>query len=155
MQVINTGQGVGGMLNSFRSLVGNAEKITFIGTPGFCTPFAELVGFPVRNKKLAFVPNLNFEGAREICMTKEGMQLGEATDAKADTVVLLGGLAMPKIGVKAEEAEKLAARILEGQENGKIIGICFQSAFMQQEWDKVIKFDYIINAKIGIEVLGV
>ena len=87
-------------------------------------------------------------------MTKEGMQLGEATDAKADTVVLLGGLAMPKIGVKAEEAREIAARILEGQENGKIIGICFQSAFMQQEWDKVIKFDYIINAKIGIEVLG-
>ena len=64
MQVINTGQGVGGILNGFRALVEDAEKITFVGTPGFCTPFAELIGFVVRNKQLAFIPNLDFESAK-------------------------------------------------------------------------------------------
>jgi len=52
MQVTNTSQGVGGILNSFKGLIEGAEKITFVGTPGFCTPFAELMGFVARDKKL-------------------------------------------------------------------------------------------------------
>ncbi len=155
MNVINTGQGVGGILNNFRGLVKDSEKITFVGTPGFCTPFAELIGFVVRNKQLAFVPNLDFESARTLSMTKQGMQLGDSTDPSADTVVLLGGLAMPKIGVKAEEANGLVGKVLEGKENGKIIGVCFQSMFMQQKWEEVISFDYIINADLNIKVMEV
>ena len=155
MNVINTGQGVGGILNNFRGLVEDSEKITFVGTPGFCTPFAELIGFVVRNKQLAFVPNLDFESARTLSMTKQGMQLGDSTDPSADTVVLLGGLAMPKIGVKAEEANGLVGKVLEGKENGKIIGVCFQSMFMQQKWEEVIAFDYIINADLNIKVMEV
>ncbi len=153
MNVINTGQGVGGILNSFRGLVEDAEKITFVGTPGFCTPFAELIGFVVRNKQLAFIPNLEFESAKTLSMTKQGMQLGDFTDPSADTVVLLGGLAMPKIGFKAEEANGLVGKILEGKENGKTIGVCFQSMFMQQKWEEVIAFDYIINADLDIKVM--
>jgi len=155
MNVINTGQGVGGILNNFRGLVKDSEKITFVGTPGFCTPFAELIGFVVRNKELAFVPNLDFESAKTLSMTKQGMQLGDSTDPSADTVVLLGGLAMPKIGVKAEEANGLVGKVLEGKENGKIIGVCFQSMFMQQKWEEVISFDYIINADLNIKVMEV
>ncbi|MCQ1534799.1 DUF2124 domain-containing protein [Methanosarcina sp. KYL-1] len=155
MQVINTGQGVGGILNGFKGLVENAEKITFVGTPGFCTPFAELIGFVVRDRQLAFIPNLDFEEARTISMTRHGMQLGDSTNAKADAVVLLGGLAMPKIGVKAEEAKELASRVLEGKENGKVIGVCFQSMFMQQKWEEVINFDYIMNADLDVKILEV
>lgn len=153
MQIINTSQGVGGILNNFRSLVEGAEKITFVGTPGFCTPFAELMGFVVRNRKLVFIPNLDFEKARSIFMTPEGMQLGETVDAHADVVVLLGGLAMPKIGTGSEKAGEIARKVLEGSEKRKIIGVCFQSMFMQQKWDQVINFDYIINADLNIEVL--
>lgn len=155
MNVINTGQGVGGILNSFRGLVEDAEKITFVGTPGFCTPFAELIGFVVRNKQLAFIPNLDFEKARSISMTAEGMQLGDAADAHADAVVLLGGLAMPKIGADPEKANELIGKILEGSETGKVIGVCFQSMFMQQKWDEVVNFDYIINADLAVEVMQV
>ena len=79
MQVTNTSQGVGGILNSFKGLIEAAEKITFVGTPGFCTPFAELLSYVARDKKLAFVPNLDFDKARSIVMTPEGMQLGELT----------------------------------------------------------------------------
>lgn len=155
MAIISTSQGVGGILNSFRSLVEGAKKITFVGTPGFCTPFAELLGFVVRDRELAFVSSQDFEKARSIFMDYEGMQLGELTDAHADAVVLLGGLSMPKIGISPQKAKEVASEILEGSEKGKIIGVCFQSAFMQQKWDEVINFDYIINADLSVDVLEV
>jgi hypothetical protein len=153
--IINTSQGVGGILNSFRSLVEGAGRITFVGTPGFCTPFAELLGFVVRDRELAFISSQDFEKARSIFMDYEGMQLGKLTDPHADVVVLLGGLAMPKIGITPEKAKEVASKILEGSEKGKIIGVCFQSAFMQQKWDEVINFDYIINSDLAVEVLEV
>jgi hypothetical protein len=143
------------MLNSFRGLVEGAEKITFVGTPGFCTPFAELLGFVVRDRELAFISSQDFEKARSIFMDFEGMQLGEITDAHADTVILLGGLAMPKMGISPEKAKEVASKILEGSVKGKIIGVCFQSAFMQQKWDEIINFDYIINSDLAVEVLEV
>lgn len=153
MPIINTSQGVGGILNSFKGLMDGVEKITFVGTPGFCTPFAELLGFVVRDKKLAFIPNLDFEKARSVAMTPEGIQLGEPIDAHADTVVLLGGLAMPKIGVSPEKAKEITEKVLEGSAKRKIIGVCFQSMFTLQKWDEIINFDYIINADLAVEVL--
>lgn len=153
MQIINTSQGIGGILNSFKCLMDGVEKITFVGTPGFCTPFAELMGFVARDKKLIFIPNMDFEKARSISMTPEGMQLGENVDAHADAVVLLGGLAMPKIGFRPEKAKELTEKVLQGSNKRKIIGVCFQSMFMQQKWDEVISFDYIINADLAVEVL--
>ncbi|AKB51768.1 hypothetical protein MSBRW_2515 [Methanosarcina barkeri str. Wiesmoor] len=155
MPIVNTSQGVGGILNSFRGLVEGAKKITFVGTPGFCTPFAELIGFVVRDRELAFISSDNFEKARSIYMDREGMQLGDLTDKHADVVVLLGGLSMPKIGISPEKAKEVASNVLEGSENGKIIGVCFQSAFMQQKWDEIINFEYIINADLAVEVLQV
>ncbi len=155
MSIINTSEGVGGILNSFRSLVEGAKKITFVGTPGFCTPFAELLGFVVRDRKLAFISSQDFEKARSIFMDYEGMQLGELTDAHADVVVLLGGLSMPKVGISSEKAKEVASKILEGSAKGKIIGVCFQSAFMKQKWDEIINFDYIINSDLAVEVLEV
>src|SRR5665811_373609 len=135
MQVTNTSQGVGGILNSFKGLIEGAEKITFIGTPGFCTPFAELLGFVARDKKLTFIPNLDFEKARSIDMTYQGMQLGEFTDAHADVVVLLGGLSMPKSGISPEKAKEITNKILENSGKRKVIGLCFQSMFTQQKWN--------------------
>jgi hypothetical protein len=153
VEVINTSQGVGGILNSFKGLVEDAQKITFVGTPGFCTPFAELIGFAVRDKELAFISSQDFEKARSIFMDNEGMQLGELTDSQADVIVLLGGLAMPKIGVSPEKAKEISRKVLEGSNKGKIIGICFQSAFMNQKWDEIIDFDYIISSDIAVKVL--
>ena len=155
MPIINTSQGVGGILNSFRSLVEGAGRLTFVGTPGFCTPFAELVGYVVRDRELAFISSQDFEKARSIFMDYEAMQLGKLTDPHADVVVLLGGLAMPKIGITPEKAKEAARKILEGSEKGKIVGVCFQSAFMQQKWDEIINFDYIINSDLAVEVLEV
>ena len=43
MEVLNSSKGLGGQLADFRKLVEGSKKISFIGTPGFCTPFAELM----------------------------------------------------------------------------------------------------------------
>jgi hypothetical protein len=99
MEKIQELKGLGGMLNGFRDLVADDKKITFVGSAGFCTPFALFLGYPVREKELAFVPGLNRDKARRINTTEYGLELGEATIADADVVVILGGMAMPKIGV--------------------------------------------------------
>ncbi|MDQ1275938.1 MAG: hypothetical protein QG610_1513, partial [Euryarchaeota archaeon] len=52
-----------------------------------------------------------------------------------------------------EKAKEIAEKVLEGSEKRKIIGVCFQSMFMQQKWDAIINFDYIINADLAVEVL--
>lgn len=101
MKEISTSSGLGGILNAFREITKESKRITFVGTPGFCTPFAELIAYPIRDagKEMAFVANLDSNDAKRIVFTSHGMQLAENVDAAADTVVILGGLAMPKISV--------------------------------------------------------
>jgi len=55
MEKLQDVKGLGGMLNGFRDLVKDDKKIAFVGSPGFCTPFALFLGYPVREKELAFV----------------------------------------------------------------------------------------------------
>ena len=47
------------------------------------------------------------------------------------------------------------AIVRDAEQKGKIIGVCFQSAFMKQKWDEIINFDYIINSDISVEVMEV
>src|SRR5512137_1367419 len=105
MEKIQDVTGLGGMLNGFRDLVKDDKKILFIGSPGFCTPFALFLGYPVREKALAFMPGLQMDKARSIVATEYGMELAGATDPKSDVIVILGGMAMPKIGVRPEEIQ--------------------------------------------------
>lgn len=150
MKLVSKAPALGGILNPFKELVKDSKKITFIGTPGFCTPFAELLAFVVRGKEMAFIPNLNFEKAKKIEFTSHGMQLTKDADPKADTVVVLGGLAMPKIGVDAGEIKKLAERITDGK--GLKIGVCFMGIFEKSGWLDIVDFDYVINSTIENEL---
>ncbi len=101
MKPLETSEGIGGLLTAFRKLARGRKKITFIGCPGWCNPFAELLGYVLRDagKEMVFIPNLRKELAAKVVMTEYGMQLGEKSDPSTDTVVLLGGLAMPKMEV--------------------------------------------------------
>ena len=125
MEKLQEVKGLGGMLNGFRDLVKDDEKIMFVGSPGFCTPFALFLGYPVREKELAFMPGLNKEKARKIVTTEYGLELGEKSSFEADVVVILGGMAMPKIGVKPEEMKNFLAKM----KYKKLIGVCFMSIF--------------------------
>ena len=141
MEKIQEVKGLGGMLNGFRDLVADDKKITFVGSPGFCTPFALFLGYPVREKELAFVPGLSKDKARRINATEYGLELGEVTIADADVIVILGGMAMPKIGVKPEEMKVFLAKM----KYKKLIGVCFMSIFEKSGWCQTLPFDFVMN----------
>ncbi len=153
MKEISTSSGLGGILNAFRDITKESKRITFVGTPGFCTPFAELIAYPIRDagKEMAFVANLDSNDAKRIVFTSHGMQLAENVDAAADTVVILGGLAMPKISVDVDALNSMIGRILG--DGGLTIGVCFMSIFEQTGWYDVIDFDYVIDTHTSVKVL--
>jgi hypothetical protein len=152
MEMVEKSPALGGILNPFRKLVKDSRKITFIGSAGFCLPFAELLAYVVAKdkKRIAFVPNLDYEKAKKIAFTPYGMQLSEDVDPRADTVVVLGGLAMPGIGVNVDDMKKLVDRITEGK--GLKIGVCFMRIFERSGWLEKIDFDYIINSTVENEL---
>jgi hypothetical protein len=143
-------KGLGGMLNGFRDLVKEESSVTFIGTPGFCLPFATFLGYPIRDKKIAFVPNLKLDKARALIATEYGMELGNAASPDADVVVILGGMAMPKIGVAIEEAAALLGKI----RYKRLIGVCFMGILEQTGWlnATVISFDCVMNTTIAGDI---
>ncbi|MGP8321414.1 MAG: DUF2124 family protein [Methanosarcinaceae archaeon] len=157
MKILNSSKGIGGQLTGFRQLVGESKKITFIGTPGFCSPFAELMAYVLRGTEIemTFVSNLEFDSAKSIVSTSDGMQFGEITDAHADTVVILGGLAMPKIGIDPKAMNKMIERVFEKDGQKLIIGVCFQSIFQEQKWTEQIDFDYIIDSDLSVDVIEI
>ena len=148
MEKMQDVKGLGGMLNGFRDLVKDDKKIVFIGSPGFCTPFALFLGYPVREKSLAFMPGLSMDKARSIVATEYGMELAGATDAQADVVVVLGGMAMPKIGVQPEEMRAF----LEKMSYKKLIGVCFMSIFEKSGWCQILPFHYVMNVNLQGEI---
>jgi hypothetical protein len=79
MKPIETTEGISGLLTAFRKLARGRKKITFIGCPGWCNPFAELLGYVLRDagKEMVFIPNLRKDLAAKVEMTDYGMQLGK------------------------------------------------------------------------------
>jgi hypothetical protein len=154
MKLIETNPALGGILNPFRRLVKDSKKITFVGSAGFCLPFAELLSYVIAKEKkdIAFVPNLDYEKAKKMVFTPYGIQLSENADPRADTVVLLGGLALPNSGVNVDDMISLIDRITDGK--GLKIGVCFMKIFERSGWLEKIDFDYVINSNIENELWG-
>ncbi|CAD6493674.1 MAG: putative protein MTH_862 [Candidatus Argoarchaeum ethanivorans] len=151
MKFVSKKDALSGILNPFRELVKDSKKITFIGSVGFCTPFAELMAYVIRGtKEMVYIAGLDAEHAREIIPGTHGMQLGEETDPHADTIVVLGGLAMPKIGVDVADMKKLIEELTGG--DGLIIGSCFMGIFERSGWYEHINFDYVLNSIIDNEL---
>jgi hypothetical protein len=155
MKKVETSSGIGGLLTTFRKLARGRKKITFIGCPGWCNPFAELLGYVLRDagKEMVFIPNLKKELAAKVVMTEYGMQLGEKADPASDTVVLLGGLAMPKMEVDVNGLKELIDEVTHGQ-NRQILGVCVGGVFQKAGWDKVIDFDFLVDADMEVTTYG-
>lgn len=151
IKTFNTSEGIGGLLNTFRNITKDSKKITFIGTPGFCTPFAEILAYVIRdtNQELAFIPNISLEKAKTVISTPHGMQLGDNTDPSADTIVLLGGLAIPKMNIDVNDVKNVIEEISEPK-NRKVIGVCFMSMFQETGWIDKIEFDYLLDSYMKI-----
>lgn len=156
MKPIEKASGIGGLLTAFRKLARGREKITFIGCPGWCNPFAELLGYVLRDagKEMVFIPNLRKDMAVRVEMTVYGMQLGDIADPSSDTVVLLGGLAMPKMEVDVGGLKKLIDEVTDGKPDRKIFGVCVGGVFQKAGWDKLIDFDFLVDADMEVTTYG-
>ncbi|WP_405266108.1 DUF2124 family protein [Methanobrevibacter sp.] len=148
MEDVNEWKGINGHLVSFKNEVGDAQKITFVGSPGVCTPFAELLAYTVRDRETYFIPLLDVDDCHRFEEKPYAMVLSdEVSDPRgSDVVVLLGGLSMPKYDVDTEDAKALVSDILK--EDGLLIGVCFMDMFAKAGWLDKIDFDCVIDGTL-------
>lgn len=148
MEDIYEWKGLNGQLVTFKKEVGDAEKITFIGSPSVCTPFAEFLSYVVRDKENHFIPLLDIDDCHEFESKPYAMVLkDEVSDPHgSDVVVLLGGLSMPKYDVDTDELNALVKEIIK--EDGQIIGVCFMDMFTKADWLDKVPFDTIIDGTL-------
>lgn len=148
MKNVKDWKGINGQLLAFKNEVENAQKITFIGSPGVCTPFAELLAYAVRDKESHFIPLLDIGDCHEFESKSYGMVLKyEVSNPKdSDVVVLLGGLSMPKYDLNTDDLNDLINEIIKN--DGKIIGVCFMDMFTKANWLDKVNFDSIIDGTL-------
>lgn len=144
----NDMKGLNGLLNIFKKEAEDASKITFIGSPGLCTPFAEFLSFGVNDKESHYIPLLNTDDCHEFELRSYGMALKDevSNPNDSDIVVLMGGLAMPDFNVDVDELKSLISKILKN--DGKIIGVCFMNMFADFGWLDEIDFESIIDGTL-------
>ena len=148
MEDVKDWKGLNGQLVTFKEEVGNAEKITYIGSPGVCTPFAEFLSYSVRDKENHFIPLLDIDNCHEFELKSYAMVLKDevSNPHNSDVVVLLGGLSMPKYDVDTDELNALVDEILKN--DGKVIGVCFMDMFTKAGWPDKVDFDCIIDGTL-------
>ena len=141
-------KGLNGQLVTFKKEVGDAQKITFVGSPGVCTPFAEFLAYSVRDKETCFIPLLDIDECHEFENKSYAMVLkDELHDPhNSDVVVLLGGLSMPKYDVDTNELMVLVNEILK--DDGKLMGVCFMNMFEKAGWLEKIDFDCVVDGTL-------
>ena len=148
MEDVENWKGINGQLVTFKKEVVDAEKITFVGSPGVCTPFAELLAYAVRDKETHFIPLLDKEDCHQFESKPYGMVLKDevSNPQNSDVVVLLGGLSMPKYDVDTGEVKSLVGDILK--DDGQLIGVCFMDMFTKAGWLEKIDFDCVIDGTL-------
>ena len=148
METISEFKGLNGNIVAFKEAVGDVEKVTFLGTPGVCTPFAALFSYAIRDKESHFISGTDIAKCHQFEFKPYGMQLNEevSNPHDSDVVVLLGGLSMPKYDVDTEELNELIDEILK--EDGRIIGVCFMDMFTKAGWLDKVDFDCIIDGTL-------
>lgn len=149
-------EGISGLTKLFRESVASVpdgSMIVFVGSEAVCPPFAQLLAYAIRDRKMSmgFVPKAIWEKGR--CMNwvdGAGFQIGnEPFDAaKANVVVILGGLAIPKFGCSVQEVNSLISRI---PGITLVIGVGFMDVFRKAAWDKQVRFDALIDAYMSAE----
>lgn len=148
MENVKEWKGINGQLVSFKEVVGDAKKVTFIGSPGVCTPFAELMAYAIRDKESHFIPLVNIDDCHQFESKSFGMVLNAevSNPHESDAVVLLGGLSMPKYELDTEDINSLVKDIIN--ENGKIIGVSFMDMFTKAGWVDKVPFDCIVDGTL-------
>ena len=148
MEVISEFKGLNGNIVAFKEAVGDVEKVTFLGTPGVCTPFAALFSYAIRDKEAHFISSTKIETCHQFEFKPYGMQLNEEVSDQhgSDAVVLLGGLTMPKANVDVDDLNETINEILK--EDGKIIGVGYMDMFTKAGWLDKVDFDCIVDGTL-------
>lgn len=148
MEDVDNFKGLTGNIRAFKNEVEGLEKITFVGVPGVCTPFAELFAYAIRDKETHFVSLTDVDTSHRFELKAFGMHLNEdvSDPHDSDAVVLLGGLSMPKSNVDADDVNALIKEILK--EDGKIIGVCYMDMFTKAGWIEKVDFDCVVDGTI-------
>ncbi|NLX49930.1 MAG: DUF2124 domain-containing protein [Methanospirillum sp.] len=145
--------GVPGILRPFREyLTGlglvEGDQVVYIGVPGTCTPFVELLAFATRSLPVTqiFVPGVDESGARRLePVPKVGMQpAGPADTLHPRVIVVMGGLAMDNSGVEVEQV----LAFLDRYPTAQLAGVCFQKMFEKAGWCERVPFEFMIDAAI-------
>ena len=148
METIGEFKGLNGNIVAFKEAVGDVEKVTFLGTPGVCTPFAALFSYAIRDKESHFISGTDIEKCHQFEFKPYGMQLNEEVSdpQESDAVVLLGGLTMPKANTDVDELNETISEILK--EDGKIIGVGYMDMFTKAGWLDKVDFDCIVDGTL-------
>ena len=148
MEDVENWRGITGQINAFKNAVGDAQKITYMGSPSVCTPFAALMAYAVREKENHFISFIDLETSHEFELKPWGMTLTEKVSDPhdSDVVVLLGGLSMPKANVDTEKLNNVVGEILK--DGGKLIGLCFMDMFTKAGWLEKVDFDLSIDGTL-------
>ncbi|MCK9579106.1 MAG: DUF2124 domain-containing protein [Methanoregula sp.] len=145
--------GVPGILRPFKEFVettglNNGDQIVYYGVPGTCTPFVELLAFALRSLELeqVFVPFVDESKAKKISHVENvGMQAGaRAVALNPKAIVVMGGLSMPNVPVKAEQVKDVIGK----HPGAAIIGVCFMHMFEKAGWLDTVSFNCLIDATI-------
>lgn len=145
--------GVPGILRPFKEFVESqglkkGDQIVYYGVPGTCMPFVELLGFALRSLELeqVFVPFVDESMAKKLRYVENvGMQAGAAAVAlNPQAIVIMGGLSMPNVPVKAEQVKA----VLEKHASAATIGVCFMHMFEKAGWLDTVSFNCLIDATI-------
>src|SRR5512137_614900 len=145
--------GVPGILRPFKEFIEakglkKGDQIVYYGVPGTCTPFVELLAFAVRSHEpeQVFVPFLDEKKAQQVQNIPDiGMQARVApVSLKPKAVVIMGGLSMPNVPVKAEQVKA----VIDRHSGALVIGVCFMHMFEKAGWLDVVSFDCQIDANI-------
>jgi hypothetical protein len=148
-----TFHGVPGILRPFKEFVEakgfkKDDQIVYYGVPGTCMPFIELLAFSLRSLDLdqVFVPLTDERKAHRIRDVPDiGMQARVASVTLAPkAVVIMGGLSMPNVPVKAEQVKA----VIDRHPGAAVIGVCFMHMFEKAGWLNVLSFDCLIDANI-------
>ena len=148
METISEFKGLNGNIVAFKEAVGDVEKVTFLGTPGVCTPFAALFSYAIRDKESHFISGTNIDKCHQFEFKPYGMQLNEEVSDPhdSDAVILLGGLTMPKANTDVDELNETISEILK--EDGKIIGVGYMDMFTKAGWLDKVDFDCIVDGTL-------
>jgi hypothetical protein len=153
--VITTTKGVAGISRPFKSIIEqlglhDEDTMMYVGLPGVCTPFVELLSYAIRTLtiKQVFVADLDLSlTKRVVSVDYVGIQFGDPVKIdKAKVIVVLGGLAMPISPVSRDDVSLFLQRVL--LPGGSVIGVSFMDMFEQAEWTSVIPFNFLIDATI-------